>query len=54
MAYVADNPIKDFFGANQRGWQTIRVLTGEFTNTIAAEKYEATSILAQASLLTCP
>lgn len=30
LAYIGDNPRKDFSGANQRKWQTIRVLSGEF------------------------
>ncbi len=29
LAYIGDNPTKDFLGANQRNWLTIRVLTGE-------------------------
>ncbi len=29
LAYIGDNPKKDFLGANRRDWLTIRVLTGE-------------------------
>lgn len=29
LAYIGDNPQKDFLGANHRGWLTIRILTGE-------------------------
>lgn len=30
LVYVGDNPGKDFVTANQRGWLTLRVRTGEF------------------------
>ncbi len=33
QVYIADNPHKDFFGANKRGWLTVRVLTGEHART---------------------
>ena len=29
LAYIGDNPQKDFLGPNTRGWVTVRVLTGE-------------------------
>jgi putative hydrolase of the HAD superfamily len=29
LIYVGDNPIKDFYGANNRDWHTICVMTGE-------------------------
>ena len=32
LMYVGDNPGKDFSGAVERGWKTIRVLSGEFKN----------------------
>ncbi len=32
MMYVGDNPEKDFYGANQRNWTTVRVMTGENQN----------------------
>lgn len=30
--YVGDNPQKDFYGANQQGWFTVRVMSGEHCN----------------------
>lgn len=41
LAYVADNPSKDFIGANKRGWTTIRVRTGEHARDGAEGLYEA-------------
>ena len=35
LMYVGDNPAKDFLGANQRGWRTLRVLSGEHAATVA-------------------
>lgn len=29
LMYVGDNPAKDFVGARERGWHTVRVTTGE-------------------------
>lgn len=29
LMYIGDNPEKDFYGANKRGWYTISVLSGE-------------------------
>jgi putative hydrolase of the HAD superfamily len=41
LAYIADNPAKDFIGATGRGWLTVRVLTGEHAGTKAADGYGA-------------
>lgn len=41
LAYVADNPAKDFIGAKQRGWKTIRVLTGEYANIAVSRDMDA-------------
>jgi putative hydrolase of the HAD superfamily len=32
LAYVGDNPGKDFYGANTREWFTVCVMTGEYRN----------------------
>lgn len=36
LMYVGDNPLKDFAGANARGWQTVRVRTGAHARTHAS------------------
>jgi putative hydrolase of the HAD superfamily len=42
LMYVGDNPAKDFMGANERGWRTVRVFSGEHADTIAqAAGYDA-------------
>jgi putative hydrolase of the HAD superfamily len=41
LAYIADNPAKDFIGATGRGWLTVRVLTGEHAGIKAADGYAA-------------
>ena len=41
LAYIADNPAKDFVGANQLGWRTVRVLTGEHAMVHAFPPYDA-------------
>lgn len=51
IAYVADNPSKDFIGAHQRGWTTIRVLTGEFAELVAPNDHNAAITLSRASCL---
>ncbi|MBN2644199.1 MAG: HAD family hydrolase [Desulfuromonadaceae bacterium] len=33
LVYIGDNPHKDFSGARERGWRTIRVLTGEHADS---------------------
>lgn len=51
LAYVADNPTKDFIGAHQRGWTTIRVLTGEFAGIVAQNNHDAAITLSRATCL---
>jgi putative hydrolase of the HAD superfamily len=41
LVYVGDNPAKDFIGARNRRWMTIRVLTGEHANADVLPGYEA-------------
>jgi len=41
LAYIGDNPQKDFYGAKQRGWQTIRVRTGEHARLEASGNWNA-------------
>lgn len=41
LAYVGDNPAKDFVGLNPLGALTVRVLTGAHRDTVAAAGYEA-------------
>ena len=41
LGYIADNPAKDFIGASQRGWRTVRVLTGEHAMVHAFPPYNA-------------
>ncbi len=46
LLYVGDNPAKDFYGARRRGWQTLRVLTGEHaTATPPGDLYSADDTL---------
>jgi len=46
LVYIADNPSKDFIGANRRGWRTIRVLTGEHANQRAHSALKASAVIA--------
>ncbi len=41
LLYVGDNPKKDFIGARTRGWNTIRVLWGEYKKYKTDKEYEA-------------
>ena len=41
LMYVGDNPRKDFWGANQLGWETIHVLTGDGTNSVVSKGFAA-------------
>lgn len=41
LAYVGDNPQKDFVEAKRRGWLTCRVLTGEFGEFTQKPGFEA-------------
>lgn len=41
LIYVGDNPQKDFLGANQRNWMTIRVLTGEHRHRQVTDERQA-------------
>jgi len=41
MAYIGDNPAKDFVNLNRLGVQTIRVLTGPYKNVHALPGYDA-------------
>lgn len=41
LLYVGDNPNKDFIGAKNRGWKTIRVLTGEHSSKQVSKHFEA-------------
>lgn len=50
LVYIADNPKKDFHGANKRGWKTIRVLSGEHANFVTANQREISATVAN---LTC-
>lgn len=45
LAHIADNPAKDFVGANGRGWLTVRVLTGEHAAKRAAKGFEASTAI---------
>ena len=46
MAYIGDNPSKDFVNLTPLGVQTIRVLTGEHRNVKAKPGYEASHVIA--------
>lgn len=39
FVYIGDNPHKDFIGAKQRGWRTVRVLTGEYAGVVVDEAF---------------
>jgi putative hydrolase of the HAD superfamily len=45
MYYVGDNPEKDFVNLNKVGVITIRVKTGEHSNKVAKDGYEARYII---------
>ena len=39
FVYIGDNPHKDFIGAKQRGWRTVRVQTGEYAGVVVDEAF---------------
>ncbi len=41
LAYIGDNPTKDFYGANKLNWLTIQVMTGEHTFKKVPSPYRA-------------
>ena len=41
LIYVGDNPQKDFYGANCRGWRTVMVKTGQPSFSSIPDGYEA-------------
>ena len=41
LAYIGDNPNKDFIGAKKLKWKTFRVLTGEYRNLKVTDKWDA-------------
>lgn len=41
MAYVGDNPNKDFIGAKKVGLCTVRLLQGTYKDTEVTQEYEA-------------
>jgi putative hydrolase of the HAD superfamily len=41
LMYVGDNPTKDFYGANQRQWETVQVGTGEWVEKKVDQEYQA-------------
>ena len=50
LIYVGDNPHKDFYGANQQEWSTVRVMSGEYRNETSSlidfcAQYEIKSIV---------
>jgi putative hydrolase of the HAD superfamily len=45
MAYIGDNPAKDFVNLNPLGVMTIRVLTGEHKDVKALDGYEASHVI---------
>ncbi len=45
LCYVGDNPAKDFVGLNERGATTVRVLTGQHADAVAAEGYDAQHVI---------
>ncbi len=45
LAYIGDNPKKDFIGAKERKWKTIRVLTGEYRELKMLDQWGADIIL---------
>ena len=52
MAYIGDNPAKDFVNLNVLGVKTIRVNTGVYRNVSAKPGYDAKVTLARLDLLT--
>jgi len=46
MAYIGDNPAKDFVNLNPLGVHTVRVLTGEHAGVQAKPGYEARHVIA--------
>ena len=51
LAYIGDNPHKDFLGANRRGWQTVRVRTGEYRSDQVSGELNANVELPSATAL---
>lgn len=47
MAYIGDNPAKDFVNLNKLGVNTVRVLTGEYKDVMAKQGYNAKTTLMQ-------
>ncbi len=45
LCYVGDNPAKDFVGLNRLGASTVRVLTGQHAQVVAAEGYDAQYVI---------
>jgi putative hydrolase of the HAD superfamily len=41
LMYVGDNPAKDFYGVNQRQWDTVQVKTGERVEKKIDQEYQA-------------
>ncbi len=41
LVYIGDNPKKDFIEAKNRGWQTIRILKGEYADITTNIIYDA-------------
>jgi putative hydrolase of the HAD superfamily len=39
LVYVGDNPTKDFIGAKERGWLTIRIRSGEYSSITYETEY---------------
>lgn len=51
VIYIADNPYKDFVGIKPLGFQTVRVLTGQYAHVKLAEQYEAEYTIADLNAL---
>lgn len=51
MAYIGDNPAKDFVNLTPLGVHTVRVLTGEHKNIKAPDGFEAQYVIDNLSLL---
>jgi putative hydrolase of the HAD superfamily len=45
MAYIGDNPAKDFVNLNLKGVFTVRVLTGEHANVVAKPGFDANTCI---------
>lgn len=41
MAYIGDNPVKDFVNLNSLGMLTVRVMTGEHSSSVARPGFDA-------------